>query len=83
MEAADEGGVIHRWSSWRNYGARRLPASTTSPSTLLAEGRPLLFLPALMPKGGSAAPTRCPWSRSQARVAAGIGAMEVPSSQVA
>lgn len=51
MEAVDEGGVIHRWSSWRSYGARRLPASTTSPSTLLAEGRPLLFLPALMPKG--------------------------------
>ncbi|KAI4992470.1 hypothetical protein ZWY2020_051887 [Hordeum vulgare] len=36
MEAADEVGVIHRWSSWRSYGARRLSASSTSSSTLLA-----------------------------------------------
>ncbi|KAI4999451.1 hypothetical protein ZWY2020_004040 [Hordeum vulgare] len=51
MEDVYEVGVIYQWSSWRSYDACPLSASSTSPSTLLAEGQPLLFLPALMPKG--------------------------------
>jgi hypothetical protein len=71
MEAADEDGVIPLTTGLHHFAI-----------ALLDEGRMLLFLSALMPKGRrGAALTLCPWSRSQPLDAAGTWAMEVPSSQ--
>lgn len=52
MEDAVRAEVFHRWRSRLGYGARgggRQPTSVASPSNLLAEGRPFLFLLAMMP----------------------------------
>lgn len=54
LQAASWVGAHPRWCSWRGNGTRdggQLPAFTATPSTLLAEGRPYLFLLAWMPKG--------------------------------
>eukprot|EP00494_Astrolonche_serrata_P018068 UN18259 len=52
METADGVRAHHRWCFRQGYGARDWrPAFLASPSILLAERRPWLFLPASMPKG--------------------------------
>lgn len=55
LQYANRVGADPRWCcSRRSYGVRfgvRWPVFTASPSTFLAEWRPSLFLPAMMPKG--------------------------------
>lgn len=65
----------HRQGNWRSDGARyggRWPASSVELSILTAEGRPIFFLPAMLPDGRQSGFSLESWH----------GAMEISPTQV-